>query len=57
MSCGYTRFEIMTSSKLLKLILAMRFIPALTRLGGGPVGVFTELKPATQTKLYALIPL
>jgi len=32
------------------------FIPALTRLGSGPVGVFTELKPATQTKLYVLIP-
>jgi len=31
-------------------------IPALGRLGAGPVGVFTELKPTGQTKLYALIP-
>jgi hypothetical protein len=31
-------------------------IPALTRLDGGPVGLFTELKPAGQTKIYALIP-
>ena len=31
-------------------------IPALTRLGGGSVGVFTELKPIGQTKLFALIP-
>ncbi len=31
-------------------------IPALTRLGSGPVGVFTELKPTGQTKIYALIP-
>ncbi len=31
-------------------------IPALVRLGSGPVGVFTELQPAGQTKIYALIP-
>ena len=31
-------------------------IPALNRLGTKNVGVFTELKPAGQTKLYVLIP-
>lgn len=31
-------------------------IPALNRLGIQHVGVFTELKPAGQTKLYILIP-
>jgi hypothetical protein len=31
-------------------------IPALNRLGSHNIGVFTELKPAEQTKLYALIP-
>lgn len=31
-------------------------IPALVRLGSGPVGLFTELKPTGQTKIYALIP-
>jgi hypothetical protein len=31
-------------------------IPALNRLGNQHIGVFTELKPADQTKLYALIP-
>lgn len=31
-------------------------IPALTRIGNGPVGVFTELKPAGQTRVFALIP-
>src|ERR1700722_15750605 len=31
-------------------------IPALVRLGSGPVGVFTELKPTGQSKVYALIP-
>jgi hypothetical protein len=32
------------------------FIPALNRLGNNAIGVFTELKPAGQTKIYALIP-
>lgn len=32
------------------------FIPAVNRLGIKPVGVFTELKPEGQTKLYVLIP-
>jgi hypothetical protein len=31
-------------------------IPALNRLGSDNVGVFTELKPSGQTKLYVLIP-
>ena len=31
-------------------------IPALNRIGNKNIGVFTELKPAGQTKLYALIP-
>lgn len=31
-------------------------IPALNRLGSKNVGVFTELKPSGQTKLYVLIP-
>jgi hypothetical protein len=31
-------------------------IPALNRLGNKNIGVFTELKPANQTKLYVLIP-
>jgi hypothetical protein len=31
-------------------------IPALNRLGNKNIGVFTELKPAGQTKLYVLIP-
>jgi len=31
-------------------------IPALNRLGNKNIGVFTELKPEGQTKLYALIP-
>ena len=31
-------------------------IPALNRLGNKNIGVFTELKPAGQTKIYALIP-
>jgi hypothetical protein len=31
-------------------------IPALNRIGNKNIGVFTELKPEGQTKLYALIP-
>src|ERR1700744_5567906 len=31
-------------------------IPALNKLGSKNVGVFTELKPADQTKIYVLIP-
>ncbi len=32
------------------------FIQALNRIGNKNIGLFTELKPAGQTKLYALIP-
>ena len=32
------------------------YIPMLNRLGSSNVGVFTELKPTGQTKLYAIIP-
>jgi len=32
------------------------FIPALNRAGSKNVGVFTELQPALQTKVYAFIP-
>ncbi len=32
------------------------FIPALNRIGVKQVGVFTELKPAGQTKLFCIIP-
>ncbi len=31
-------------------------IPALNKIGSRNIGIFTELKPAGQTKLYALIP-
>jgi len=31
-------------------------IPALNRIGNKPIGVFTELKPAAQTKIFVLIP-
>src|ERR1700712_1302392 len=31
-------------------------IPALNRLGSKNIGVFTELKPTGQTKIYVLIP-
>ena len=31
-------------------------IPALNRIGNKNIGVFTELKPAGQTKIYVLIP-
>jgi len=32
------------------------FIPALNRLGSKNVGVFTELKPDSQTRIFAIIP-
>ncbi len=35
---------------------ANAFIPALNRYGSKAVGLFTELKPTGQTKLYAFIP-
>ncbi|HWZ04473.1 MAG TPA: NIPSNAP family protein [Mucilaginibacter sp.] len=42
--------------KLVEAYFKDAFIPALNRLGSKEVGVFTELKPAGQTKIYALIP-
>jgi hypothetical protein len=45
-----------TQQKLVEDYLKNAAIPALNRLGIKNVGVFTELKPADQTKIYALIP-
>jgi hypothetical protein len=42
--------------KLVEAYFRDAFIPALTRLGNNHTGVFTELKPAGQTKIYVLIP-
>lgn len=42
--------------KLVEDYLKNAAIPALNRLGIKSIGVFTEIKPASQTKLYVLIP-
>jgi hypothetical protein len=42
--------------KLVEDYLKNAAIPALNKLGIKSVGVFTELKPADQTKIYVLIP-
>lgn len=42
--------------KLVEYYFQNAAIPALNRIGNNNIGVFTELKPADQTKLYALIP-
>jgi len=42
--------------KLVEAFFKDALIPALNRLGSKAVGVFTELKPDGQTKVYALIP-
>jgi hypothetical protein len=42
--------------KLVEDYLKDAAIPALNRLGNKNIGVFTELKPVDQTKLYVLIP-
>jgi hypothetical protein len=42
--------------KLVEEYFANAFIPALNRFGSKNIGLFTELKPAGQTKLYAFIP-
>jgi hypothetical protein len=42
--------------RLVEEYFANAFIPALNRLGCKHVGLFTELKPTGQTKLYAFIP-
>jgi hypothetical protein len=42
--------------KLVETYLKDALIPALNKLGSKAVGIFSELKPAMQTKIYALIP-
>ena len=42
--------------KLVEAYFKDAFIPALNRLGSKHVGVFTELNPTGQTKLFTLIP-
>lgn len=45
-----------TQQQLVQDYFQQAAIPALNKLGSKPVGVFTELKPEGQTKLYAIIP-
>ena len=45
-----------TQQKLVEDYLKNAAIPALNKLGVKNVGVFTELKPAGQTKVYVFIP-
>ena len=45
-----------TQQKLVEDYFKNAFIPALNKLGSKSVGVFKELKPSGQTKVYALIP-
>lgn len=45
-----------TQQKLVEDYFQNAAIPALNRLGSKNIGVFTELKPDGQTKIYALIP-
>jgi hypothetical protein len=45
-----------TQQKIVEDYFQRAAIPALNRLGSKNVGVFTELKPEGQTKLYAIIP-
>jgi hypothetical protein len=42
--------------KLVETYFKDALIPALNRLGSKNIGVFTELKPEGQTKIYALLP-
>ncbi|TWI97115.1 NIPSNAP protein [Mucilaginibacter frigoritolerans] len=42
--------------RLVEEYFANAFIPALNRFGSKHVGLFTELKPTGQTKLYSFIP-
>jgi hypothetical protein len=42
--------------KLVEAYFKDALIPALNRLGNNNIGVFTELKPAGQTRLFVLIP-
>ncbi|WP_183562300.1 NIPSNAP family protein [Mucilaginibacter sp. SP1R1] len=45
-----------TQQKLVENYFQTAAIPALNKLGCKNIGVFTELKPTGQTKIYALIP-
>jgi len=45
-----------TQQKLVEDYFQKAFIPALNRLGSKNIGVFTELKPDDQTRLFAIIP-
>lgn len=45
-----------TQQQLVESYFQQAAIPALNKLGRRPVGLFTELKPEGQTKLYAIIP-
>jgi len=45
-----------TQQKLVEDYFQNAFIPAMNSLGSNNIGVFTELKPTGQTKLYTLIP-
>ena len=45
-----------TQQKLVEDYLQNAAIPALNRLGSKTIGVFTELKPDGQTKIFVLIP-
>ena len=45
-----------TQQKLVENYFQNAAIPALNRLGSKNLGVFTELKPTGQTKLYVIIP-
>jgi hypothetical protein len=45
-----------TQQKLVETYLKDAAIPALNRLGVTSVGVFTEMKPAGQTKIFVFIP-
>lgn len=45
-----------TQQQLVEAYFKDAAIPALNRLGSKSIGVFTELKPEGQTKLYVLIP-
>jgi hypothetical protein len=45
-----------TQQKLVEGFLKDAYIPTLNRIGARTIGVFTEMKPAGQTKLYVITP-
>jgi hypothetical protein len=45
-----------TQQKIVEDYFEQAAIPALNRLGNSNIGVFTELKPEAQTKIYVIIP-